>query len=73
MPEAAAAGPCGDEAVEQNVVGSESVRLAGNKHRISGFSDHDRAVVNHAVGVNSSGTPVAVRWYELYDPREASL
>jgi len=32
------------------------------------FSDHDRAVVNHAVGVNSSGTPVAVRWYELYDP-----
>ena len=32
------------------------------------FSDHDRAVVNHAVGVNSSGTPVAVRWYEIYDP-----
>ena len=32
------------------------------------FSDHDRAVVNHAVGINSSGTPVAVRWYELYDP-----
>ncbi len=32
------------------------------------FSDHDRAVVNHAVGVNSGGTPVAVRWYELYDP-----
>ena len=32
------------------------------------FSDHDRAVVNHAVGVNASGTPVAVRWYELYDP-----
>jgi hypothetical protein len=32
------------------------------------FSDHDRAVVNHAVGVNSSGTPVAIRWYELYDP-----
>ena len=32
------------------------------------FADHDRAVVNHAVGVNSNGTPVAVRWYELYDP-----
>lgn len=29
------------------------------------FSDHDRAVVNHAV--NSAGH-VAVRWYELYDP-----
>jgi Protein of unknown function (DUF1573)/Abnormal spindle-like microcephaly-assoc'd, ASPM-SPD-2-Hydin len=29
------------------------------------FSDHDRAVVNHAVG---SGTSVALRWYELYDP-----
>jgi Abnormal spindle-like microcephaly-assoc'd, ASPM-SPD-2-Hydin len=29
------------------------------------FSDHDRAVVNHAVG---SGSQVAVRWYELYDP-----
>ncbi len=35
------------------------------------FSDHDRAVVNHAVGINSSGTPVAVRWYELYDPAGA--
>jgi len=32
------------------------------------FSDHDRAVVNHAVGVNSGGTPVGIRWYELYDP-----
>lgn len=29
------------------------------------FSDHDRAVVNHAV---ASGGHVAVRWYELYDP-----
>jgi hypothetical protein len=29
------------------------------------FSDHDRAVVNHAVG---NGSSVAVRWYELYDP-----
>ncbi len=29
------------------------------------FSDHDRAVVNHAV---ASGSQVAVRWYELYDP-----
>jgi hypothetical protein len=29
------------------------------------FADHDRAVVNHAVG---NGGPVAVRWYELYDP-----
>jgi hypothetical protein len=29
------------------------------------FSDHDRAVVNHSVG---SGSSVAVRWYELYDP-----
>jgi hypothetical protein len=29
------------------------------------FSDHDRAVVNHAV---ANGTQVAVRWYELYDP-----
>ncbi len=29
------------------------------------FADHDRAVVNHAVG---NGTQVAVRWYELYDP-----
>ncbi len=32
------------------------------------FSDHDRAVVNHTVGTTSGGTPVAVRWYELYDP-----
>jgi hypothetical protein len=29
------------------------------------FADHDRAVVNHAVG---NGSSVAVRWYELYDP-----
>jgi len=29
------------------------------------FADHDRAVVNHAVG---TGGHVAVRWYELYDP-----
>jgi hypothetical protein len=29
------------------------------------FADHDRAVVNHAV---ASGSQVAVRWYELYDP-----
>ena len=29
------------------------------------FADHDRAVVNHAVG---NGSQVAVRWYELYDP-----
>ena len=29
------------------------------------FADHDRAVINHAVG---SGSQVAVRWYELYDP-----
>jgi Abnormal spindle-like microcephaly-assoc'd, ASPM-SPD-2-Hydin len=29
------------------------------------FPDHDRAVVNHAVG---TGGHVAVRWYELYDP-----
>ncbi len=29
------------------------------------FPDHDRAVVNHAVG---NGSSVAVRWYELYDP-----
>jgi hypothetical protein len=29
------------------------------------FSDHDRAVVSHAV---DNGGPVAVRWYELYDP-----
>jgi hypothetical protein len=32
------------------------------------FSDHDRAVVNHSVGTTSGGTPVAIRWYELYDP-----
>jgi hypothetical protein len=30
------------------------------------FADHDRAVVNHAVG--TTGGRVAVRWYELYDP-----
>jgi hypothetical protein len=29
------------------------------------FSDHDRAVVNHAV---ANGSEVAIRWYELYDP-----
>jgi hypothetical protein len=29
------------------------------------FSDHDRAVVNHAV---KNGTQVTIRWYELYDP-----
>jgi Abnormal spindle-like microcephaly-assoc'd, ASPM-SPD-2-Hydin len=29
------------------------------------FSDHDRAVVSHAV---ANGSQVAVRWYELYDP-----
>jgi len=29
------------------------------------FADHDRAVVNHAVG---NGTSVAIRWYELWDP-----
>ena len=29
------------------------------------FSDHDRAVVNHAV---ATGSTVGVRWYELYDP-----
>ena len=29
------------------------------------FSDHDRAVVNHAV---TSGSTVGIRWYELYDP-----
>jgi len=29
------------------------------------FSDHDRAVVSHAV---ENGNEVAVRWYELYDP-----
>ncbi len=29
------------------------------------FADHDRAVFNHAV---TSGSSVAVRWYELYDP-----
>jgi ASPM-SPD-2-Hydin domain-containing protein len=29
------------------------------------FADHDRAVVNHAV---ASGSQVAVRWYELFDP-----
>jgi hypothetical protein len=29
------------------------------------FADHDRAVTSHAV---DNGGPVAVRWYELYDP-----
>jgi hypothetical protein len=29
------------------------------------FSDHDRAVVSHAV---QNGSQVAFRWYELYDP-----
>jgi len=29
------------------------------------FSDHERVVVNHAVG---SGSRVAVRWYEILDP-----
>ena len=29
------------------------------------FADHDRAVVNHAVGYLGQ---VAIRWYELYDP-----
>ncbi len=29
------------------------------------FADHDRAVVSHAV---ESGSQVAVRWYEIYDP-----
>ncbi len=29
------------------------------------FADHDRAVVNHAVG---NGSSVAIRWYELFDP-----
>ena len=32
------------------------------------FPDHDRAVVNHAV---DNGGPVAIRWYELYDPAGA--
>jgi len=32
------------------------------------FADHDRAVVNHAVG---NGSSVAVHWYELYDPAGA--
>src|SRR5450755_5181668 len=32
------------------------------------FADHDRAVVNHAIG---NGSQVAVRWYELYDPAGA--
>jgi hypothetical protein len=30
------------------------------------FADHDRAVLNHSVVL--SGSQVAVRWYELYDP-----
>jgi hypothetical protein len=34
------------------------------------FSDHDRAVVNHAVQTGT-GSQVAVRWYELYDPAGA--
>ena len=29
------------------------------------FSDHDRAVFSHAV---ASGSQVAIRWYEIYDP-----
>lgn len=29
------------------------------------FADHDRAVFSHAV---DNGGPVAIRWYELYDP-----
>ena len=32
------------------------------------FSDHERVVVNHAVG---SGSRVAVRWYEILDPSGA--
>ena len=32
------------------------------------FPDRDRAVVNHAV---DNGGPVAIRWYELYDPAGA--
>jgi hypothetical protein len=32
------------------------------------FSDHERVVVNHAVG---SGGHVAVRWYEIWDPSGA--
>jgi Abnormal spindle-like microcephaly-assoc'd, ASPM-SPD-2-Hydin len=32
------------------------------------FPDHDRAVFNHAV---TSGSGVAIRWYELYDPAGA--
>lgn len=34
------------------------------------FADHDRAVVNHAVQTGT-GSQVAVRWYELYDPAGA--
>jgi len=34
------------------------------------FSDHDRAVANHAVQTGT-GSQVAVRWYELYDPAGA--
>jgi len=33
------------------------------------FADHDRAVFSHAVAV--TGSQVAVRWYELYDPAGA--
>jgi hypothetical protein len=29
------------------------------------FADHDRAVANHTV---NSGSVIAVRWYEIYDP-----
>lgn len=34
------------------------------------FADHDRAVFNHAVQTGT-GSQVAVRWYELYDPAGA--
>ncbi|MGB9233693.1 MAG: choice-of-anchor D domain-containing protein [Terriglobales bacterium] len=64
---------CGDggQCVPQNGT-TQTLDTLGDRmmyrFAIRHFSDHDRAVVNHAVGVNSSGTPVAVRWYELYDP-----
>ena len=29
------------------------------------FADHDRAVANHSV---ANGSPVAIHWYEFYDP-----
>lgn len=32
------------------------------------FSDHDRAVISHAV---TNGSSVGIRWYELYDPAGA--